>query len=106
MGEARARLAQRAGGQHPAVADAAGLVDHRDLEVSLQRVMLQSVVGDDHVAIRMRREQCPRRGDAVAADPDRHRVGGDEQGLVADFGGIVAGRQPRAAHGCDHHSRG
>jgi hypothetical protein len=48
-----ARLAQRAGGQQPAVADAA-VVEHADLDVARQRVVLQAVVADDDLRGRMR----------------------------------------------------
>ncbi len=61
--EARRRLAQRSGRQQQAVAEAARRVDDRDLDVARERVVLQSVVGDDHVDVRVRREQrrAPRR---------------------------------------------
>jgi hypothetical protein len=80
--EACGRLAQRAGGQAAAVADAALRVDHRDLEVPLQAVMLQPVVRHDDVCAgghggAGRREPVP-------ADPHRHA--GDarqQQGLIA-----------------------
>jgi hypothetical protein len=51
--QARDRFTQRTGRQQPAVAEAAR-VDHRDLEVAPQRVMLQAVVEHQHVALRMR----------------------------------------------------
>ena len=66
--ETRRRLAQRAGGKHATVAEAARAVDNRNLELASQGVVLQPVVGEDDVALRMRREQRARGCDAVAPD--------------------------------------
>ena len=52
------RLAQWPGRQQPAVADAA-LVEQHDLDVARQRIVLQAVVGDDHVHFRMRSQAAP-----------------------------------------------
>ena len=69
-GDARWTFAQRAGRQGPAVTDAA-LIHDNDLDVALQTQMLQSVVGDQHIAVRMRRQERLCRGNAVAADENR-----------------------------------
>jgi hypothetical protein len=66
---------------------------YRDLEVAAQRVVLQSVVEDDDVALRVRLAQ---RGDHRGAiGPDPHRATGaarHQHRLVADFGGIGSER--------------
>ena len=71
------RLAQRAGGQQQAVAEAALAVDDRDLDVARQRVVLQAVVAHQHVASRAA-EQRLGGGDAVGARPHGIRAASDE----------------------------
>ena len=66
-----ARLAQRAGRQRPAVAEAARAVDHGDFDVAREAVVLQAVVADDDVAFRVCGEQRAGGRGAVGADPDR-----------------------------------
>ena len=68
--EPRRGLAQRPRRQQPAVAEAARGIDHGDLDVARQRVVLQAVVGDDHVARRDAPRAAPRAArDAVGARP-------------------------------------
>ena len=98
--EARSGLAQRARRQPPAVAEAARGVDDDDLEIAREPVVLQSVVGDDHVALRdaRRAARAPRRPDrrptttGNAGAREQHR-------LVADLARIRIGsdddRRPR-----------
>ena len=45
------RLAQRSGRQPPHVAEAAHAVHHCDLDIARERIVLEPVVADDHVAI-------------------------------------------------------
>src|SRR5690606_4714977 len=74
-------LAQRPGGNQPAVAVAAAAVDDFDLDVAAQGVMLQAVVADDDVAAGIR--ERPGSGSAVAVNPHRGPgAGGDEDGFV------------------------
>jgi len=77
------RLAQRACRQQPAIAEAARAVDHADFHVARQPVMLQSVVGDQHIATGV--EQQSRRGGAIAPHHHRHTAGVDQTGLVANL---------------------
>ena len=66
------------------------LVLHRNLEVSPKTVMLQPVVADDDVAIRMLAEQLGTGGCAIAPDPHRATAArGEQQRLVADASGVV-----------------
>ena len=65
-GAAFRRFAQRAGRQQPAVAVAAAAVDHLDLDVARQAVMLQAVVADHDVAAGL--GQRLRGGGTVAID--------------------------------------
>ena len=62
----RARFAQRARRQQPAVAEAARGVDHRDFVVARQSRVLEPVVADDDVRALLGRET--RRGHPVRAD--------------------------------------
>ncbi len=77
-----------AGSSHP-IAEAARAVDDGDLDAARQTVMLQSVVGEDHVAPRMSGEQRPAGGDPVAGDDDRIARAREQQRLVADPARIV-----------------
>ena len=66
LGESRCRLAQRTRRQQQPVAEAARRVDHDDLDVARECVVLQAIVGDDHIDVRMRVEQPARRLRALA----------------------------------------
>ncbi len=79
------RLTQRTRRQRPAIHHAASVADN-DLDIARQAVVLQAVVRKNHVAIGMRRQQRPRRRDAVAADKNR-ATGAPEhqQRFVADL---------------------
>ena len=82
-------FAQRTGRKEQAVAETALILD-RNLEISLQAVMLQSIVAENHVAASVGREQRAGGGGAICADPHRApRTPGKQQRLVADLRGIV-----------------
>src|SRR6267143_1541623 len=86
---ATGRLAQRTGRKEQAVAKTALILDC-DLEISLQAVMLQSIVAENHVAARVGCEQRTRGGGAICADPHRApRTLCKQQRLVADLRGII-----------------
>ncbi len=93
---ARPGLAQRAGGQQPAVAHTL-VVKNADLHVTRQGQVLEAVVADQHVDLRVRRQQrlaslCPPGG-----HEDRHTGGtGDQQRFVTHFGCRAGGHQHRA----------
>src|SRR5882762_3114609 len=95
---ATGRLTQRTGRKEQAVAKTALILD-RDFEISLQAVMLQSVVAENHVAGSMGCEQRACCGDAIGADPHwASRTLGEEQRLIADLCGIFS-RANRAGSG-------
>ena len=66
---ARPRFTQRPGGQQEAVADAT-IIKHTDLQIALQAPMLQSIVADNKLGLRMALQQCPGRIDACRSDKD------------------------------------
>ena len=107
LAQARRRLAQRPGGQQQAVAETARAVDHGDLDIAREAVVLQAVVADDDVAFGMRGEQRARGCNAVAADPDRAAAAAREQHrLVAARARIAIGvYRARRLHSC-RRSRG
>jgi len=69
-----------------AVAETTRAVDHADFDVACQRVMLQTIVGDQHVASGI--QQQARRGRPLAPDRHRHAAGADQAGFVADLGRV------------------
>ena len=77
------RFAQWPGRQQPAVAEAAGAVDHDDFHVACQAIVLQAVVGDQHVATSV--QQQLRRRRTIAPHRHRHAAGADQAGFVADL---------------------
>ena len=80
--QAYQRLAQRPGRQQMTVANAAP-VKHGDFSTTTQVVMLQTIVGDDHIALRMRRQQRFPRGRAVASNIYRRlATPGEQHGLI------------------------
>ena len=86
LAQARDGLAQRPRGQRQPVAEAPLAVDHRDLDVARERVVLQAVVAHEHVDLGMRFEQRARRGGPVGRDVDRHaRAPRDQHRLVAEM---------------------
>jgi hypothetical protein len=92
-------LAQRAGGQQPAVAGAA-VVEHADLDVARQRQVLQAVVADEHIHGRGAAQQARAASMRRCATNTGTPVPGDQQGFVAHFGAgcrAVTSRQPDAA---------
>ena len=54
--------------------------------------MLQAVVGENHVAVGIAREQLESGGDAVARHDDHAAGAREQQRLVADFARIVSCR--------------
>ena len=79
------RFAQRTGRQQPAIPMAAAIL-HRDLNIAAQRVMLQAVVGDQDIDVRVGRQERPARLETLAPDEDRHPgPARDQERLVADF---------------------
>ena len=78
------RRPQRASREHPAIADAAAAVEHRDDEVLGERRVLPAVVHDDGVGSGLRRRRGARR--AIMGD-DGGGDAGEQQRLVADIGG-------------------
>src|SRR5712691_1724971 len=86
---ATGRLTQGTGRKEQAVAKTALILD-RDFEISLQAVMLQSIVAENHVAASVGCEQRACGGGPICADPHRApRALGKQQWLIADLRGIV-----------------
>lgn len=85
FGAALRWLPQRASRQQAPVAVAAASVDHLDLDIAAQPVMLQAIVADDHIAARRRQLAC---GGYTVAIHANLRAGAtcDEYRLVATFG--------------------
>ena len=73
--QAADRLAQWPGGKQPAVAETALAIDHCNLDVARQTIVLQPVVTDQHVAAGMGRESasavCARSRPAKTGTPAR-----------------------------------
>ena len=91
------RLAQRACGQAPAVQYTAR-IEHGNFDVARQSIVLQSIVAEDYVAVRMRRNQRQSCGDTVCTDEYRtSAVSGKHQCLVAENGRITKGDDRRWA---------
>ena len=62
------------------------------MRIALQRVVLQAVVADDDVHLRMGLQQASRRRHAIAANEHRHLAAQlQQQGLVANFNGRRGG---------------
>jgi len=80
--QSRGRLAQRSGGEQPRIAKCAFTVDDCDLDVAIERVMLQAIVGDNDVDIRRIGEQCASGGGPIGANPYGHACFGEDQRLV------------------------
>lgn len=66
-------FAQRSGRQQAAIARAA-VVEHQHLELTRQGMVLQAVVGDQQVDLRMGLAQGPGGGQAVAPDRNGRRI--------------------------------
>ena len=93
---ARPGFAQRTRWQQQAVAGAA-LVKHADLDIPLQRKMLQSVITHDDVRARMARQQCPCGIDAARGHEDRRACGPTyQQRFIAGDPGIRFGQDLEA----------
>ena len=89
-------LAQRAGGQLPAVANAA-IVEDADFHIPRQRRVLQAIVADEDVHLGMGGAQRAGRVQALRGHKHRHAgAARQQQGLVAHVFG-VGQRQHRAA---------
>ena len=81
----RGRLAQRAGRQQEAVAEAT-CIDHGDLDVAREAIVLQAVIEDDDVDLRVRSAQRRDHCDAVGAHPHRAAAAaGEHDRLVANL---------------------
>ena len=102
--QARQRLAQGPGRKQATVAEAAHAIDHADLHVARQRVVLQAVIGDHHIAAGV--EQQPRGSGPIAADRHRHAGGADQAGFVADLGRIGRVAEQQTARAGGRRSRG
>src|SRR5919198_2089825 len=84
----RTRLAQGAGGQHEAIAEAAR-VHHGDLDVAAQPIVLQPIVEHEHVDILVHRAKPLDHRDTIGADPDRAAAAPREHDrLIADLLGL------------------
>src|ERR1019366_10168525 len=84
----RHRFSQRTGGQDPAVARTA-LVEDENLDVAAEAEVLQAVVADDHIDLRVGLQQGVAGGDAVAPDDDGDpRAPGEKERLVAGTPGV------------------
>src|SRR5450432_1458274 len=78
-------LAQRTRGKHEAVAETPLAVDHRQLDIARERVVLQAIVAHQHVDLGMRLEKRARRRGPVGRDVDGHaRAPRDHHRLVAE----------------------
>src|SRR6267142_3213866 len=103
-------LAQGSGRQQKAVAEAAA-VNHRNLEIAQQQVVLQPIVEYQHVNVIMRGAQGRGDSQAVRADPNRATAAaGENNRLVTDLGGLVgyggrAGRIDLRAVAARHDAR-
>jgi hypothetical protein len=77
-------LTQGTGRQEATVACAA-TVKHHHLGRALQAIVLHSVVGDDHITVRVSSQQRLSCGNAIAPDKDRHATApGQQKGFIAD----------------------
>ena len=65
------RLTQGPRGQEKAVANAL-VVEDADLQVALQRQVLQAIIADDHIGVRVGRQQGAGRSDTARGYEDRH----------------------------------
>ncbi len=83
----------------PAVAEAARRVDHRDLDVAREAQVLQPVVGKDHVALGMRRQQraMPRPPDRAATATGKPARASSTGSSPASAGSIARDQQRRIA---------
>ena len=79
------RLAQRPRRQTPTIAHAA-LVHHHQLNITVQTIMLQTIIAHDDIAFGMRHADCTRDRHAVLPDPHRYtRVQSQLQRFIADL---------------------
>ncbi len=81
-GEPRHRFAQRSGRQQAAIAEAAFAVDHADFHIAVQPVMLQTVIGNDHIDIDLSQQYLTNGGGAIPADRDRRAAWRDGSGRL------------------------
>src|SRR5262245_5334137 len=77
--EARRWFAQRASREEPSVAESARCVDHADLDVTVEAIMLQTVVADEDVAVGTRGEERAARCGPVRAYPHLAAAAAREQ---------------------------
>ena len=64
-------LAHRACGQKSVISEAFR-VDHAYLDIAVQPIVLEAIVADDGLCVRVARQQRLRRVDAVCVDKDRY----------------------------------
>ena len=77
------RLAQRPGGQQPAVAHAA-IIKHGNFNVACQGVVLQTVVAEHHIGGRIGRQQSAQSVGTAGGDKHRRARGPtDQRRLIA-----------------------
>lgn len=89
--QTRDRFPQRSSGQGPTVHQAA-LIEYRNLDIPLEAIVLQAVIGNDQIAFRIVREQAPRRRRPVATDENRAgTMPGQQDWFVTDYPGVTAG---------------
>ena len=92
FGNARRALAQWPGRQRPAIADAT-LVDYDNLDAPPQPRMLPPIVCNQHIAVRVSRQERLRRRNAIAANEDRTAcTARQQQRFVANKCRIARGR--------------
>lgn len=72
--QARYGFSQWPGGEQVAIAKTACPVDDRDLDIALQTVMLQAVIAQHDIALRISLQGSMRRSGAIPADPYRANV--------------------------------
>ena len=106
-GEPAGRLAQRSGRQAAAIAQAALAVDHGDLQVARQSIVLESVVAQQQVAAEPADRQFAVRHPVRAGDHRADAPPGEQERLVSRPGrGHHPARPPAAIGLTGRRSRG
>src|SRR5262245_59543724 len=77
--QAGRRLAQRSGWQQPAIAESPGRINHADLDVAAEAIVLEAVIADQHVAGGMLCEKRAPGGRPIGADPHLAAAAAREQ---------------------------
>src|SRR5690606_21233487 len=76
-------LAQWARRQQPAVAETAGTVDHGNLDVTRQRIMLQAVIAQDYIRLQRAFHKANAAGAIRIYNDRRAGIAGEQQGFIA-----------------------